>query len=99
MKGILGDLGVMKIPLKEGAKPVKQHPYRLNPRYKEKVRQELDKMITIGIIEPIEESEWGSFQCTVMPFGLKNAPAIFSKVVVPVFKEYIHKFLKVYFDD
>jgi len=34
-----------------------------------------------------------------MPFGLKNAPAIFSRVVVAVFKEYIHKFLEVYFDD
>jgi hypothetical protein len=45
MKGILGNLGVMRIPLKENAKPVKQYPYRLNPRYKEKVRQELDKMI------------------------------------------------------
>ena len=43
--------------------------------------------------------EWGSFQYTVMPFGLKNAPAIFSRVVVAVFKEYIHKFLEVYFDD
>ena len=34
-----------------------------------------------------------------MPFGLKNAPTIFSRVVVAVFKEYIHKFLEVYFDD
>ena len=51
MKGILGDLGVMKSPLKEGAKPVKQHPYRLNPRYKEKFRKELDKMLAVGIIE------------------------------------------------
>ena len=34
-----------------------------------------------------------------MPFGLKNAPAIFSRLVVAVFKEYIHKFAKVYFDD
>ena len=34
MKGIVGDLGVMRIPLKEDVKPVKQCPYRLNPRYK-----------------------------------------------------------------
>ena len=60
MKGILGDLGVMKIPLREGAKPVKQCPYRLNSRYKEKVKQELDKMLAVGIIEPVEESEWVS---------------------------------------
>ena len=44
-------------------------------------------------------TEWGSFQYTVMPFGLKNASSIFSRVVVVVFKEYIHKFLEVYFDD
>ena len=34
-----------------------------------------------------------------MPFGLKNASAIFSRLVVAVFKEYTHKFLEVYFDD
>lgn len=34
-----------------------------------------------------------------MPFGLKNAPAILSRVVEVVFKEFIHKFLEVYFDD
>ena len=60
MKGILGDLGVMRIPLNEGVKPIIQHPYRLNPRYKEKVRHELDKMITTSIIEAMEESEWVS---------------------------------------
>ena len=54
MKGIVGDLGVMRIPLKEDARPVKQRPYRLNPRYKEKVKDEIDKMLTAGIIEPIE---------------------------------------------
>lgn len=30
--------------------------------------------------------EWGSFQYTFMPFGLKNASNIFSCVVVAVFK-------------
>ena len=34
-----------------------------------------------------------------MLFGLKNAPAIFSRLVVVVLKEYIHKFVEVYFDD
>jgi len=34
-----------------------------------------------------------------MPFGLKNALAIFSRVVVVTFREFIHKFLQVYFDD
>ena len=57
MKGILGDIGVIKIPLKPDAKPVKQRPYRLNPKYKEKVKAELDKMLAAGIIEPVEESE------------------------------------------
>ena len=46
--------------MKFDAKPVKQRPYRMNPKYKEKVRMELDKMLAIGIIEPIEESEWFS---------------------------------------
>jgi hypothetical protein len=43
--------------------------------------------------------EWGSFKYIVMPFELKNAPAIFSRVVVASFKDFIHKFLEVYLDD
>jgi hypothetical protein len=30
----------------------------LNPKYKEKVKIELDRMLEEGIIEPVEESEW-----------------------------------------
>jgi hypothetical protein len=44
-------------------------------------------------------TEWGSYQYTVMLFGLKNAPVVFSRVVVAAFKEFIHKFLEVYLDD
>jgi hypothetical protein len=44
-------------------------------------------------------TEWGYYQYTIMPFGLKNAPAIFSRVVIAAFKEFIHHFLKVYLDD
>jgi hypothetical protein len=170
MKGIKGPMGEMRIPLNPDARPVKQRPYRLNPKYKEKVKIELDRMLEAGIIEPVEESEWispmvvqdkktgeiricvdlrklndaclhdpfptpftdevldnvggqevysftdgfsgyhqiriakedrhkttfatewGSYQYTVMPFGLKNAPTIFSRVVVEAFKEFLHKF-------
>jgi hypothetical protein len=45
MKGIAGELGEMRIPLKPDAKPVKQRPYRLNPRYKEKFKEEIDRML------------------------------------------------------
>jgi hypothetical protein len=34
-----------------------------------------------------------------MPFGLKNAPAIFSRVVIVSFNKFIHQFLEVYIDD
>ena len=58
MKGILGDLGETKIPLNRNAKPVRHKPYRLNPRYKERVKDELDRMLDARIIETVEESEW-----------------------------------------
>jgi hypothetical protein len=177
MKGIKGPMGEMRIPLKPYAKPIKKRPYRLNPKYKEKVNLELDRMLEAGIIELVEESEriipmvvqdkktgeirvcvdlmklndaclhdpfptpftdevldnvegrevysftyeflgyhqiqiakedyhkttffteWGSYQYIVIPFGLKNAPTIFSRVVVQAFKEFLHKFLEAYFDD
>ena len=43
--------------------------------------------------------EWGCYQYTAMPLGLKNVPAIFSRIVVSDFKDIIHKFIEVYFDD
>jgi hypothetical protein len=176
MKGIKRPMGDMRIPLKLDARLVKQRTYRLNPKYKEKVKIELDRMLEAGIIEPVEESEWiipmvvqdkktreiricvdlrkmndaylhdpfptsftdevlddvggqevysftdgfsryhqiqiskedhhkttfatkwGSYQYTVMSFGFKNSPTIFSRVVVEAFKEFLYKFLEVYFD-
>jgi hypothetical protein len=58
IKGIKGDLGEMKIELKHDAKPVKHRPYRLNPRVKEKVKKEIDKMLAVGLIFPVDEAEW-----------------------------------------
>jgi len=58
MKGIDGELEEMEISLKEDAKKIRQRPYRLNPKYKEKVKAELDRMIEVDIIESPAESEW-----------------------------------------
>lgn len=168
----------MKITLKPNMKPIKQRSYCLNPKYKEKVNLELNKMLEAGIIELVEEydwvspmvvqeknqkgeiricvdmrklndacvhdpfstsftnevldnvggqeaysfidgfseyhqikimlegirkttfaTKWGCFQYIVMLFGLKNALVIFSYIVITMFKDYIHKFLELYFDD
>ena len=58
MKGVVGEITEMKIPLRPDARPVRQRPYRLNPIYKKKVKAEIDKMLESRIIEPVEESEW-----------------------------------------
>jgi len=41
MKGIVEELGVIKILLKPDAKPIKKRPYKLNQKYKERVREQL----------------------------------------------------------
>lgn len=43
--------------------------------------------------------ERGYFYYTIIPFGIKNAPRVFSRIVVVVVKEFIHKILEVYMDD
>jgi hypothetical protein len=58
MKGIIGEQGEMRIPLKPNAKLVKHRLYRLNPVYKQKVKAKIDNMLEAGIIEPIIEAEW-----------------------------------------
>ena len=45
MKGIARELEEMKIPLKPYVNLVKQRPYMLNPKYREKVKEKIDKML------------------------------------------------------
>lgn len=37
---------------------MKHRPYRLNPRVKEKVKRDIDKMLDAGIIFLVDEAEW-----------------------------------------
>lgn len=58
MKGIKGEVGEMKIALKPHAKPINKRPYRLNPRVKQTVKAEIEKIFTTGLIFPVEQSDW-----------------------------------------
>ena len=58
VKGILGDLGEIKIPLNTDVEPVKKRLYRLNLRYKECGNAKIERMLGVGIIEHGEESKW-----------------------------------------
>ena len=60
LKGIKGVMGEMKIELKSGSKPVRHRPYHLNPRVKENIKKEIDKMLEVGLIFAMEEVEWVS---------------------------------------
>jgi len=44
-------------------------------------------------------SKFRSFTYKVIPFGLKNAPAVFSRTMIKSFQEYIYKIMDSYFDD
>lgn len=56
LKGIQGSLGEMKIALRSNAQPVEHRPYRLNPRVKEKVKREINKMLEVGMTFPVDEA-------------------------------------------
>jgi hypothetical protein len=42
---------------------------------------------------------WGTFIWVVMPFGLKNVPTTYQRVVNSTFKDYFGMFMKLFLDD
>jgi hypothetical protein len=60
LKGIKGVMEEMKIELKPISKPMRHRPYLLNPRVKEKVKKEIDKMLEARLIFAVEEADWVS---------------------------------------
>jgi hypothetical protein len=50
LEGIPAELGEHAIDLQEGAVPVRQRQYRLNPRYSLMVKGEIDRLLEAGFI-------------------------------------------------
>ena len=44
-------------------------------------------------------TEWGVYVWVVMPFGLKNAPLTYERIVNQIFKDYLNDFMKLFLDD
>jgi hypothetical protein len=80
MKGIKRPMGEIRIPLKLYAKPVKKIPYILNLKYKEKVKIELNRVLELGIIEHVEESEW------IIPMVVQDNKTVEIKICVDIRK-------------
>jgi len=47
----------MRIDLNPDSIPFKHRPYWLNPKFKEKVKKEIDKMLTTGLIFLVSKVE------------------------------------------
>ena len=58
LKGLVHEMGEMKIDTKLDVRPMKKRPYKLAHKYKEMVKKEIDNMLAAGIIYPIDQSEW-----------------------------------------
>ena len=57
---ILPDLGEHHIDLIDGVVPIKQRQCRLNPKYSLMVKEEIDRLLEVGFIYPVNNSEWVS---------------------------------------
>ncbi|XP_062080882.1 uncharacterized protein LOC133785678 [Humulus lupulus] len=60
IKGISPSMCMHRISLEEGSKPTREAQQRLDPPMMEVVKNEILKLISVGIIYPISDSQWVS---------------------------------------
>ncbi len=66
LKRIPKELCEHKIELMVSAQHIKHKQYKMSPNYALKVRKDLDKLLDIGFIYPIETTQWLS-PITIVP--------------------------------
>ena len=58
-----GRTDVLKLCINMGDhSPVRSHPYRIQSRWKEEIKVEIDKLLKLGINRP-SDSPWSSWYC------------------------------------
>ena len=62
----------VEFELKEGEEPHSQRHYPVPHLYKETFHKELLRLVDIGVLEPVQESEWGS-PTFIIPKKEKNS--------------------------
>ena len=58
LKGLVQEMGEMKIDIKLDARQIKKRSYKLVHKYKKIVKKEIDNMLATGIIYPIDQLEF-----------------------------------------
>nr|GEY25552.1 reverse transcriptase domain-containing protein [Tanacetum cinerariifolium] len=111
IKGINPEFCTHKILMEEDFEPTVQHQRRVNSKIHDVIKQEVIKLLDVGLIYPIFDSPWvspdkttftcpyGTFAYRRMPFGLCNAPGTFQRCMMVIFHDMIEKTLEVFMDD
>ena len=60
LTGIPSKLGEHRIDLIDGSMPIRQRQDRLNPKYSLMVKEEIDRLLEVGFIYPVHNSDWVS---------------------------------------
>ena len=58
MEGIDPSFYQHRINLRDDAAPIRQQRYRMNPNYARQVKEEIDRLLAVGFIYPIEKANW-----------------------------------------
>jgi hypothetical protein len=73
MPGLSRELVEHRLPIKEGFKPFKQHPRRFNSTIHDRIKEEINRLLQAGFIQPCRYVEWVS---NIVPVEKKDSGKI-----------------------